>query len=597
MFFLPTKAFCIFRFPYHWIEAHGFILLKKIYFIFLFFFFYGWSFASEADSSLYFKIDSIAIEIGDAFDDAKVHSSLDQKLYSIGNSLHIETRESVIKKFLVYKKGDSVTLHQLIEIERFLREQSYISDASVRIETINNQNILKVKTSDNWTIAIPVGVQKVGPHLYYGIGVQENNLLGFGKTLAFYYAHDEFRDRYSLSYQDAHFLSPYNNIHLLYSKNTDGYTRFLQMNLPYISRAKNQWSYTFQAFQNKSNHQYFWSGPLPAHFIKNSPNRVDESISVYSDSTKTSILNLQGLKEDSVSFRLAHSFGDSKTKFFLGGTYDYHSLGYDYESLEYPFLDYNHSTLQLDSNFTEDWLAKIGDSRLGFYIVFSRVRYERIKNFKNVKWNEDIDKGYNIRVDLAKNLETLGAKNRDWRLDYSLSLALGKKAHHFNLSTKTYFYFNETQRHHIYERASLEYIWHPSDKFSTYFWSLMDTYKKAPHGFQLYLGGSESLYAMPVAFYSGQARFYSHLETRYFPNIEFGTIMPVLTSFVSAGQTTSSIQKFEPKEASIMAGLGIKFALTKSVEGLINHLHFTWTLKGPLKSEYPTVTLTTNYSL
>lgn len=570
-------------------------------FVLILFSFFSLSLALEQDSLALFTVDSVYYEIGDAFDDAKVYSALDSGLYAIGNTLHIDTRKSVIKKFVFFEKGDQINLYQLIEVERFLREQPYLSDASIERIVIDGKNVLKVKTSDNWTISIPVGLQKVGNSYYYNVGVQENNLLGFGKTFAFNYGHDEYRDRFSFSYKDAHFIKRYNNLELLYSKNTDGYTGFMQMNLPYLRRSVNQWAYTIQGYTNKADISYVWSGDLPQGAIRLDPSEIefteDDSVQVYNGKSKTVVLEMNGYREDSVSFRLARSFGGSEMKFYLGGTYDYHRLGLDYDQYtRYPF-SYEDDLYILDPLAVKDWIPSIGDSRLGFYLIFSRIRYERIKNFKNVKWNEDVDKGYNVRLGAAKNMSFLGADNNDWRLDYSIYLALGEGSHHFTFNANSYFYMNSLSRHHIYESVSAEYIWHPSETFSTSLFGLMDTYKEAPYGFQLTLGGVEGLYGLPSQIYAGQARFYAHLEQRYFPQFEIGTIMPVFTGFISAGQTVLEIKDFEPKEMTLMAGFGIRLALTKSVAGLINHFNFSWPIKGRERSKYPTVTLTSSYSL
>lgn len=570
-------------------------------FVLILFSFFSLSLALEQDSLALFTVDSVYYEIGDAFDDAKVYSALDSGLYAIGNALHIETRESVIKKFIFFEKGDTVNLYQLIEAERLLREQPYLSDALIEKKVIDGKNILRVKTSDNWTISIPVGLQKVGDAYYYNLGVQENNLLGFGKKFGVYYGHDEYRDRFSLAYNDAHFLKRYNHLELFYSNNTDGYTSFAQMNLPYLRRSVNQWSYTFQAFTNKSDVSYVWSGKLPPGAVPyshedSSPDKqwVNQ---VINGENKTVILKIKALKEDSISFRLARSFGSAEKKFYLGATYDYHRLGYDFNGFTRYTFSENKANYVLDPLAVNDWIPKIGDSRLGFYLIFSRLRYDRIKNFKNVKWNEDVDKGYTVRFGAAKNVGFLGAKNDDWRLDNSIYLALGEKAHHLILKANSYFYLNSLARHHIYESVSGEYIWHPNDMFSTSLFGLMDTYKASPYGFQLTLGGIEGLYGLPSQIYGGQARFYSHLEQRFFSNFEIGTIMPVFAAFVSAGQTVLEIKDFEPKEVTIMAGFGVHLALTKSVAGLINHLNFSWPIKGPKRSMYPTFTLTSSYSL
>ena len=73
--------------------------------ILLLLFSFSFSLAIEQDSLALFTVDSIYFEIGDAFDDAKVYSSLDSGLYAVGNTLHIETRKSVIKKFVFFEKA------------------------------------------------------------------------------------------------------------------------------------------------------------------------------------------------------------------------------------------------------------------------------------------------------------------------------------------------------------------------------------------------------------------------------------------------------------------------------------------------------------
>ncbi|MBR1745458.1 MAG: hypothetical protein IJ734_05715, partial [Fibrobacter sp.] len=50
------------------------------------------------DSSALFRVDSIAYDIGDAFDDSKVHTKYDKLVYDILNIVHIETREHTVRK-------------------------------------------------------------------------------------------------------------------------------------------------------------------------------------------------------------------------------------------------------------------------------------------------------------------------------------------------------------------------------------------------------------------------------------------------------------------------------------------------------------------
>ena len=56
-----------------------------------------------------FKIDSIQYNIGDAFDDSKYHTRYDKWALDLLNWIHIETRESTVRKLLLFSEGDVVT--------------------------------------------------------------------------------------------------------------------------------------------------------------------------------------------------------------------------------------------------------------------------------------------------------------------------------------------------------------------------------------------------------------------------------------------------------------------------------------------------------
>ena len=114
------------------------------------------SVAGALDSNAVFRVDEIRYEIGDAFDDSRVHTKYDKWAYDILNWVHIETREATVRKLLLFDKGDLVNLHFLLESERFLRDQKFLSDANISVAGENGKNVVTVQTSDNWTLTIPV---------------------------------------------------------------------------------------------------------------------------------------------------------------------------------------------------------------------------------------------------------------------------------------------------------------------------------------------------------------------------------------------------------------------------------------------------------
>ncbi len=551
------------------------------------------------DSLEKFTVDSIEIEIGDAFDDSKAYTYLDSTIYRILNWVHIDTREFVIRRFLLFNQGDSVNLYNLIESERLLREQRYLSDAQIERREENGKNILKVKTSDNWTLSVPLSLEHPGDEWYYGIGIQENNFLGFGQTLGVYYAHDEFRDMYSALYENAHFIWRYNHLRATYSYNTDGYAAFGQMNVPYLSRQKNQWAYTIEGFSFEGDKLLYWSGNTPpqAAALKKGVEKINDLQKLNGDEA-LEVLEIERFREDSLSVRLGRSFGNAAIKLYLTGSYDYHEYGKEYDGIKrFVFNDGGVAKVIPESELKK-WLPEKSDSRFGFSAEISRIRYDRFRNFRNVKWTEDVDRGYSVKAKISKNSEALGADNNDWRVDYRLALAFGNQWQHLSLSTRSHFYFDDDKRRDIYEKLSLEYIFKPSLEHATVLTGQMDTYKRSAYGEQLTLGGLEGLSGLPTALFAGQTRFYANLEQRYFPNLEIGTVIPVFTAFVSVGETSESLRLFEPRDLQYLAGFGIRFAMTKSIMRTVSHIDISWPIHGPLKrSAVPKISIIGKYSL
>lgn len=556
----------------------------------------------SSDSLEYFRVDSIVVENGDAFDDSKAYSFADSLVYRIGNAVHLETRKSVVKKLLLFDVGDEVNLYELIESEKNLRSQAYIADAHITREVSSDgKNVLRVRTSDTWTLTIPLSLERPsdGP-LYYGIGLWENNFLGFGQTIGIYYSHDEFRDRFMALYNNSNFLVRHNRFELSLSDNTDGYTNYVTMYKPYLSRKRNEWAYTISGYVNKEDVKYYWTGRLPTRRVSVAvSDSAFKDLPHYGKKHENEILRVKQLEEDSATFHVGRSFGSEEFKVYLALGYDYHRFGRSYKSFSRFLFEDGGKAYAVDSASAKDWIPEQLDSRFGVDVTFSRIRYDRLVNFKHAKWTEDVDKGYSVKVGISKNWKALGAMDDDLRVDYRIYLAFGSRTHHLMLNAKSHFYFDQDSRRDVYEFASAEYIWRSNEWFSTQVSGYVDAYKRAAYGRQLSLGGlsGQEFYGFPTYLYTGQARFYGQVEERFFPHFEIGTVSPVFAVFFKGGETASQIHLFEPGDLTYVAGVGVRFAMTKSVSGLVNHLDFSWPLNGPLRSPSPRIALVGLFSL
>ena len=558
--------------------------------------------AQAQDTPGAFKIDSIKYNIGDAFDDSKYHTKYDKWAYDFLNWLHIETREATVRKLLLFNEGETVTPLQVQESERFLRSQNFLSDASIEISSDSGKNIATVTTSDNWTLAIPTSIGFSGSewsyaNLNWGIGVQESNFLGLGQKLGFYFGHDEFRDMWQVEYGDPHFLFRYNHLDFLYSYNTDGYLAYWKMYIPFLSRGQNQWAYTLEGLKNKRYAYYYGSGKLPPGATLYETTKSLDSLPLYNGKKAMQLMKVRDFIDDSLSFRFSRSFGGIYRKLYIGATYDYRYTSATEGTLyRYVFTDGKNAYAIDSSTAYNDWLAEEKDSRLGLYIKFSNIRYEKIKNLHNVKWTEDIEKGYEIKAQISKNYEQIGANNNDIRLDLWTSLMLGRQMHHLTLKTETNFYLDHGKQHDYYGKISGEYIFHPTNYLSTALSGLVDLYENTRYGKQLSLGGSNGFAGFPTGFYAGQARVFANLEQRYFSDFELATLRPVFAVFGSVGETAWDLEDINRKDLIYLTGFGIRLAQTKSISRLINKFDVSIPLNGVRKGE-PHYSVITTYSL
>ncbi len=604
--------------------------------------------AAAADSTAPFRVDKIRYHIGDAFDDSKYHTKYDKWAYDLLNVIHIETREATVRKLLLFNEGDVVDLNLMLESERFLRDQNFLSDASIQVSGQGDSTFVDVYTSDNWTLTLPFSIGFSGSewsydNLNYGIGIQESNFLGLGQKVGFYYGHDEFRDMWQAEYSDPHFLFRYNHLDMLYSYNTDGYLASWQMYVPFLSRGVNQWAYTLAGLKNKRFAYYYGSGDLPrgsvarfSTYLLTTPHiyvyelgvadggfvqsSADETVAKngtdvalnekmyqegiltkdtleYNGEETVKLLKVEDFIEDSLSFRFSRSFGGSLRKFYLGATYDYHRETAEEGRLYRYLFTHNDQTYVIDSGAAWDlWLPRRKDSRLGAYVMYSNLRYEKVRNLHNAKWTEDVDKGYSLKAQISKNYEQLGSDNNDIRLDFWTNLYLGGGWNHLTLQTQMYYYLDHGERRDFYGRVNGEYIFHPNNTFSTALRGLVDLYDDARLGYQLSLGGSDGFVGFPTGYYTGQARVYGSLEQRYFADFEIATLVPVFVAFASVGETAWKLDDINRKDLIYVLGFGARFIQTKSISRLVNKLDVSFPMNGERKGT-PHFSITTAYTL
>jgi hypothetical protein len=179
-------------------------------------------------------IGDIRIVIGDVFD-----TSIEGEtawLYRTANKLHINTRESVVRDQLLFKPGEPYRERLVRETERMLRANGYLYDAQIVPVAFDGHTVdLEVRTRDVWTLNPGFNFNRKGGENTFGAQIEEDNLLGTGRSLDFEWQSDVDRESFGVSYFDPHFRHSFTRLGVAYVDADDGSTKLLQVNRPFYA--------------------------------------------------------------------------------------------------------------------------------------------------------------------------------------------------------------------------------------------------------------------------------------------------------------------------------------------------------------------------
>ena len=124
-------------------------------------------------------VRSITIVRQDVFRPEEDTTSLSR----ITNKAHLLTKESVIKNFLLFEEGEQVDGNLLAETERKLRRRGFLGGAEIEQKIEGDSIDLVITTWDQWSLIPIFNYESAGGLAYGELGVEEFNLLGYGKNV------------------------------------------------------------------------------------------------------------------------------------------------------------------------------------------------------------------------------------------------------------------------------------------------------------------------------------------------------------------------------------------------------------------------------
>lgn len=110
----------------------------------------------------------------------------DNALFRAANLIHIQTREGVVRRALLFKSGEPLSAALIEETERSLRSARFLYDVRLRpIAVQDNVVDIEVMTRDSWSLNLGLSFGRSGGSSASNYGLSEYNLLGTGTALSF----------------------------------------------------------------------------------------------------------------------------------------------------------------------------------------------------------------------------------------------------------------------------------------------------------------------------------------------------------------------------------------------------------------------------
>jgi outer membrane protein assembly factor BamA len=186
------------------------------------------------------RIGSILISRKNIFDPSDPHE--DHWPYRLANSLHMVTREEVIRRELLFHEGDLYEQKVIDESERNLRSLRVIYHVRIRPIAYHDGVVdLEVTSQDTWTLRPSVNLSRAGGNNAFSFSFSEQNLLGRLKILQIAQRSDVDRTTTQLQYLDPRILGSRFALRTYYADSSDGVSWGLFTARPFYS-LDSRWS-------------------------------------------------------------------------------------------------------------------------------------------------------------------------------------------------------------------------------------------------------------------------------------------------------------------------------------------------------------------
>jgi hypothetical protein len=504
--------------------------------------------------------------------------------------LHNRTRESTVRQRLLFRTGDPIDSLRLAETERTLRAERFIAEASVRTRRSDDgRSTVDVETWDQWSTSVPLAINRAGGELSWLVGFNESNLIGTGQELGFSYMSKPLQTAWNFSYANRSFILPRHVLSVYWSNTSDGGSLALRLGHPLESRYQD-WAWMLEADDAESDRIVYGDVSLWQQLRRTHPAVRTGDGGGGTSGDRVGSLDAATIEELAGFGPLAWYGGTHTQKVRLWAQ---RVWGSDLRVSTGPLLESQRDSsgalyvsgklpaslleeMRQDERWKDlvDGPPEVDDRRLGWMGTIRGDRWIRRKNFNNLKWVEDIPVGWLVEASTAKTVVSRGeSRGGIWNQVGGRWSGLADRTYAIASAS----WIGRTGGSGPYQdRQALSWRTELRRLSGAHFQGLLtasgDFVADAPISSQLTLGEETGLPGFPAHSFVGTTRNLFGTELRWTPPLEAFTVVPALAAFAGAGRVGDEIRPLGSGQWHYGAGVGLRFGLTRSINGIVNHV-------------------------
>lgn len=456
--------------------------------------------------------------------------------FRIANGLHFTTRESFVRKFLLFSEGDPYQPELLAESERNLRKMPFLKSVSVTAGEAHDGMVdVVVVTQDSWSTEPEISAGSRGGGNKMSFDLKEHNFFGTGRELTMGYAYDPDRTRQRIRLRDPALFGPYWFGLAEYGSSSDGRDHTAVLERPFYS-IETPWAFQFSSTYLQQEDRLYRDAEVIDRFMKNEDQAVLElskALVVREDHAHRLSLGLDWRRK---SFDHAEDSFEA-TLLPLDREYRYVYLRYDFVRNDFVKERYvDRDALVQDFNLGSEWSVELALSPSTFGV-------DETTGLAALSWSHGFRTGWRsiLLTSLSWN-SRLGTSDRN-------QMTSGELRWIHRLATTR---FPQTTV------ASLR----------------VDRGERLDRDFQLYGDGENGLRGYRLHAFAGDERERFNLEHRVFLGREiFKLVSPGVAVFADVGSIVNGGDRSTVSDI----GVGLLFSIARSSRGLVR-IDAAWAL-------------------